>query len=207
MSGEWLRSPAEGPGSPDRFPCPLEQQMPLTRGIEAPLTDDALICGFQIPATGPPQPVSVTNVRSALDAAGAVTWLHFRLSDARVEPFLLESGLFPAALRQALAERDSHTRVEDVEGGLMVVVTDFSFEHTDDTSEMARLWGYATARSFVSARMHALHSVDALRHDVHEPVVNDHLQLDIRVRRQKAGQNRHEYGSHGMLGRGDTERA
>ena len=92
-----------------------------------------------------------------------MTWLHFRLADARAERFLIESDLFPAALRHRLEQHDSHTLVEAVEGGLMVVVTDLSFEQMSETSEAAGLWGYATPRAFVSARSHALHSADALR--------------------------------------------
>lgn len=133
----------------------------MVRG--ASLTDEALICGFQIPATGPARPISVAEISSSLDSPDGVTWLHLRLSDTRAERFLLESGLLPPSLRRRLEEHDAHTVLEAVEGGLVVVVTDFSFEHTEDTGETAGLWGYATARWFVSARTHALHSADALR--------------------------------------------
>jgi zinc transporter len=86
-----------------------------------------------------------------------------RLSDTRAERYLVDSDVFPPALRQRLAERDSHSLLEPAEGGLMVVVTDLAFEHTADTGGVAALWGYATQHSFVSARTHALHSADALR--------------------------------------------
>jgi len=141
---------------------------PATPDTGASLPDEALICGFRIPPTGPARPVSVAEIRSSLDAPEGVTWLHFRLSDARAERFLLESGLFPPALRHRLEEHDAHTVLEAVEGGLIVVVTDFSFEHTEDTGEAAGLWGFATAGRFVSARTRALHSADALRLAVRE---------------------------------------
>lgn len=133
-----------------------------------PPPDEALICGFHIPREGPARAVSAAEIHSALAAEEGVTWLHFRLSDARAERFLLESGLFPSALCSRLKERDSHTSVELLEDGLALQVTDLSFEHADDTGGASTLWGYARRRSFVSARVHALHSVDALRLAVRE---------------------------------------
>jgi zinc transporter len=135
----------------------------VTPETDVPLSDDALICGFQIPLTGPARPVSASAGRAALDTPDTVTWLHFRLSDARAERFLLQSDLLPASLRRRIEERDGHTLLEGTDAGLLVVLTDLSFEHMADTGDVAGLWGYATARSFVSARTHALHSADALR--------------------------------------------
>jgi zinc transporter len=127
------------------------------------LDDESLICGFRIPTDGPARAVSAAEISSSLDAPDGVTWLHFRLSDARAERFLIESGLLPPSLVRRIQEHDAHSLLEGVEEGLVVVVTDFSFEHKEDTGEAAGLWGYATARWFVSARTHALHSADALR--------------------------------------------
>ena len=100
---------------------------------------------------------------AALEKGDGVTWLHFRLADARAERFLLDSPLMPAALRKRIKEHDAHTVVEPEEGGLTVVLSDFSFEHTDDAGDAAVLWGFATPRSFVSARMKASQSADLLR--------------------------------------------
>jgi zinc transporter len=141
---------------------------PVALATEAPLPEEALICGFQIPPTGPSRPLAVKDVRPALEAPEGVTWLHFRLSDARAERYLAESALFPPALRRRLEEHDAHTLLEGGGEGLMVVLTDFSFEHAEDTGEAAGLWGYATPRWFVSARTRALHSADALRLAVRE---------------------------------------
>lgn len=137
--------------------------MQAGREKDAALTDDALICGFQVAGPGPARPLLASEMHSALGTPEAVTWLHFRLSDTRAERFLLDSETFPPPLRQHLAERDSHTMLEATAHGLMVVVTDLSFEQMADTGGAATLWGYATPHSFVSARTHALHSADALR--------------------------------------------
>jgi len=138
-------------------------QLPEFARFNPPLTDDGLICGFRIPASGPTEPLSAGQASAALASTDAVTWLHFRLADASAERILIESNLFPAALRHRLQEHDAHTLIEATDGGLMMVVTDLSFEQVGETSEAAGFWGFATPHTFVSARSHALHSADSLR--------------------------------------------
>jgi hypothetical protein len=67
---------------------------------ETPLSDEALICGFRIPAEGPARPISVGEVRAALESGEGVSWLHFRLSDARAERYLRDLDRLPGALRR-----------------------------------------------------------------------------------------------------------
>ena len=133
------------------------------RPTEVPLADEGLICGFKASRTERARPISPSEIATALPPGDGVTWLHFRLADARAERFLLTSELMPTALRKRITEHDAHTVVEPTADGLMVVVSDFSFEHADDAGEAAVLWGFATAHSFVTARMRASQSADLLR--------------------------------------------
>jgi len=138
-------------------------QSPVATHAALSLTEDALICGFQIPESGPNRPVSTSEMGAALAEEGAVTWLHFRLANARAEHFLHASALVPESLRERILERDRRSVVEATEGGLVVVSGDLSFDHAADPGETAEMWAYATPRYLVTARTHAMHSADALR--------------------------------------------
>jgi zinc transporter len=134
-----------------------------TSGAGLPLTDEALICGFQIPARGPARELRASEIDAALAEPASVTWLHFRLANARAEEYLNQCGLLPDVLRERLHERDGRSLVEPGEGGLSVVVSDLSFDHAADPGETAEIWAFATPRLLVTARTHALQSSDALR--------------------------------------------
>jgi zinc transporter len=55
----------------------------------------------------------------------------------------------------------------------VVVANDLTYEETADPAEVATLWSYATPRMLVTARTHALHSLDRLR-----SAVRDGLQVE-----------------------------
>jgi zinc transporter len=141
----------------------IDPQSPVPTNPALSLTEDALICGYQIPESGPNRPVSTLEMEDALAEERAVTWLHFRLANVRAEHFLHASTLVPDSLRERIVERDGRSVVEATEGGLIVVSGDLSFDHAADPGETAEVWAYATPRYLLRARTHALHSADALR--------------------------------------------
>jgi zinc transporter len=125
--------------------------------------DRGLICGYQLEAGRAPREIAAGGIVDAIAQRDVVTWLHFNLSDARARRWLLEASFLPTALREVLQEQNSDRRIDAVDGGLLLVVSDFSYEHESDPSEMAPLWCYAGAHLLITARLHPLKSADELR--------------------------------------------
>lgn len=125
--------------------------------------DRGLICGYQLHADGPSREVNADGIVQALAQPDAVTWLHFNLSDARARRWLLDAAFVPAALREVLQEHDENRRVESADGGLLLVISDFTYEDESDPWEVAPLWCCADRHLLITARLHALKSADELR--------------------------------------------
>jgi Mg2+ and Co2+ transporters len=125
--------------------------------------DRGLICGYQLQPHGPAREVTADGIVQALAQPDQVTWLHFNLSDARARRWLLDAGFLPSALRDVLQEQDQNRRVEATDGGLLLVISDFTYEDESDPAEVATLWCYAGRHLLITARLHALKSSDELR--------------------------------------------
>ena len=130
---------------------------------EAAGADRGLICGFQLAPGERPREIAVDAMVESLARRDVVTWLHFNLSEARARRWLLESEFLPLAMRELLQEHDENRRIELVDGGLLLVMSDFTFEEASDPSEVAPLWCYASPTALITARMHPLKGVDDLR--------------------------------------------
>src|ERR1700754_430789 len=141
---------------------PQLQPMPLFLN-ETVGADRGLICGYQLQPQGPAREVSADGIVQALAQTDQVTWLHFNLSDARARRWLLDAAFVPAALREVLQEHDENRRVEVADGGLLLVISDFTYEDDSDPSEVATLWCYSDNHLLITARVHALKSSDELR--------------------------------------------
>lgn len=151
------------PDTPDARPKP----MPAVLG-ESLGADRGLICGYRLRPNAAPQEIPTEEVAPALVQAqagsDAVVWLHFNLSDARARRWLLDATFLPEALRELWREHDGNRRVELVEdGGLLLVVNDFSYDDASDPSEVAPLWCFASQHLLITARLHPLRSADELR--------------------------------------------
>jgi zinc transporter len=127
-----------------------------------PAAERGLICAFRSDAHGSVE-ITESDIAGALQDPQAVTWLHFKLSDARARRWLLESELVPASLREILQEHDENRRVEAAGGGVLMVLSDFSYDTEADPSEVATLWCHASSRLFITVRLHPLKSPDVLR--------------------------------------------
>jgi len=141
---------------------PQLQPMPLFLN-ETAGADRGLICGYQLQSQGPAREVGADGIVQAIAQTDKVTWLHFNLSDARARRWLLDAAFVPAALREVLQEHDENRRVESTDGGLLLVIRDFTYEDESDPSEVATLWCYAGRHLLITARLHALKSSDELR--------------------------------------------
>src|SRR5262245_39813388 len=138
------------------------QPMPLFIN-ETAGADRGLICGYQLQSQGSAREVGADGIVQAIAQTDKVTWLHFNLSDARARRWLLDAAFVPTALREVLQEHDENRRIEVTDGGLLLVVSDFTYEDESDPSEVAKLWCYADHHLMITARVHALKSSDELR--------------------------------------------
>jgi Mg2+ and Co2+ transporter CorA len=111
---------------------PQLQPMPLFLN-ESVGADRGLICGYQLQEQGPAREVTAGGIAQP----DKVTWLHFNLSDARARRWLLDAAFLPTALREVLQEHDENRHVESIDGGLLLVISDFTYEDESDPSEVA----------------------------------------------------------------------
>jgi zinc transporter len=125
--------------------------------------DRGLICGYELAPGAAPREISPDGIVQALARKGGVTWLHFNLGDARARRWLLEADFVPGALREVLQEHDGNRRVEAVGNGVLLVISDFTYEESSEPEEMAPLWCLADQRMLLTARLHAVKSSDDLR--------------------------------------------
>jgi Mg2+ and Co2+ transporter CorA len=94
---------------------------------------------FSAKASAPIAGSSADGIAEALAQADHVTWLHFNLSDQRARRWLLDAAFVTPALREVLQEHDENRRVEWTDGGLLMVISDFTYEDESDPSEVAPL--------------------------------------------------------------------
>ena len=134
---------------------PQLQPMPLFLN-EGAGADRGLICGYRLEPHGPAREVTADGIVQALAQPDQVTWLHFNLSDQRARRWLLDAAFLPAALREVLQDHDENRRVEWTDGGLLMVISDFTYEDESDPSEVAPLWCYAGRHLLITGRVHAL---------------------------------------------------
>jgi zinc transporter len=66
-------------------------------------------------------------------------------------------------LREVLQEHDGNRRVEFVDRGLLLVISDFTYEESAEPGEMVPLWCFADSRMLLTARLHPVKSADDLR--------------------------------------------
>lgn len=141
---------------------PQLQPMPLFIN-ETAGADRGLICGYQLQPHGPAREVTADGIVQALAQPDQITWLHFNLADQRARRWLLDAAFVPPALREVLQEHEENRRVEWIDGGLLMVISDFTYEDESDPSDVAPLWCYAGRSLLITGRVHALKSADEMR--------------------------------------------
>jgi zinc transporter len=129
---------------------------------------NGLICGFQFAPGAPGRPVDLDDALAWLRHEGAqagsgFVWLHFNLSDAAAETWIRQNLNVVPEFFDALREGSRSTRIEDANDTLVAVVNDVAFEFAFDPSEIETLWANVSPRLALTARVHALRSIDRLR--------------------------------------------
>ena len=131
-----------------------------------------LICGYLLDhgAATPARAVDSAVAAAWLDGApgahdtpAAFLWMHFNLSHAQAERWLVRHAGLPDAFYEALRDGSHSTRIERDEDTLIAVVNDVHFDFGFEPSDIATLWISVGPRLVVTARAQPLRSVDALR--------------------------------------------
>ncbi|MDM0016049.1 transporter [Variovorax saccharolyticus] len=132
-------------------------------------SDEAgLICGylFDAAAPEPSRPVDSAQAADWLAAGtppGAYMWLHFNLSHAQAERWLLRHAGLSDLFFETLKDGLHSTRIERADDSLIAVINDVHFEFSFEPSDISTLWISVGPRLVVTARTQPLRSVDALR--------------------------------------------
>ena len=130
------------------------------------IPEDGLICAFEFPGDGRNRDLKTSDIAAALSKPSSIVWLHANVAHAGTLRWLTRSDWIPETLRDAIEKYDERCRIEPTVDGLVVVVSDLTFEHDSDPSEVATLWAYATDRLLLTARKHPLQTADRVRAEV-----------------------------------------
>ncbi len=130
-----------------------------------------LICGYLFDAAAPEPVRAIDSAQAAawLDAAApsspesSFLWLHFNLSHAQAERWLLRHARLSDTFYETLHEGLPSTRIERADDSLIAVINDVHFEFSFEPSDISTLWISVGPRLVVTARTKPLRSVDALR--------------------------------------------
>lgn len=93
----------------------------------------------------------------------AYVWLHFNLSHAHAERWLVRHANLSDTFYETLHEGLPSTRIERDDDSLIAVINDVHFEFSFEPSDISTLWISVGPRLVVTARTKPLRSVDALR--------------------------------------------
>jgi len=152
---------------------------------------NGLICGYLFAGGAPGVAIDLAGALAWLadEAAagpGDFVWLHFNLTDAGAEPWIAKNLAVAPEFFEALHEGSRSTRIEDARDTLVAVVNDVSFEFSFDPSQIETLWANVGPRMAITARVHALRSIDRLRHAVRQGITfrSSLLFLDRLLRHQ-----------------------
>lgn len=127
-----------------------------------------LVCGYVFSPGSIGTPIESSGIRDWLAQSPDVTgdqfiWLHFNLSHAGCEKWMLANLGLSEYYFEALHEGARSTRIEYVDGALIAVVNDVLYDFAFDASDISTLWLSVDSRLVVSSRTKPLRSVDKLR--------------------------------------------
>ena len=136
---------------------------------------NGLICGYLFAGGGPGVAIDLPRALAWLGEPAShggsdFIWLHFNLTDAGAEPWIARNLPVAPEFFAALHEGSRSTRIEDARDTLVAVVNDVSFEFSFDPSQIETLWVNVGPRVAITARVHALRSIDRLRQAVRDGV-------------------------------------
>jgi len=129
-----------------------------------------LIVGYRFSGLGAAQRIDATEAVAWMKCAdrdnAEFIWMHFDLARAGAEKWLRQHLALPDAFYEVLREGTRASRIEYIDGSLVAVINDVLYDFAFNSSSISTLWVAADSRLVVTARQHALRSVDRLRNSV-----------------------------------------
>lgn len=126
--------------------------------------DVDLICGYHIPLNGRATPIRMDDVPEMLARPDGLLWLHFNLASQRARHWLAAQDWLDEFVREVLLEgKDTRTRVESVDDGLLTVLSDIHYDLKYEPTDIGTLRLFVNARHIISCRRHPLKATDRLR--------------------------------------------
>ena len=103
-----------------------------------------LLCGYLFSAASDPQPIGLSEAIEWLrnwvsGEPSEFIWLHFDLTDASAESWMLSHLALHPEFFEALRQGSRSTRIEDAQNHLIAVINDVAYEFSFDPSEIATL--------------------------------------------------------------------
>lgn len=141
-----------------------------TPGIAYGSDKDGLIWGYVFTPGSAPTPIEADAAAQWLAAPTTPTdsfaWLHFSLSNAAAERWLIRHLTLPQTFHESLRGDVGSTRVELDGDTLVAVIHDVLFDFTFDPESVSTVSLCLEPRFLVTARLKPLRSVDRLRGSV-----------------------------------------
>lgn len=132
-------------------------------------TTTDLICGYFITPEGTATGVTFAEVAAAQARTDGILWLHFNLASARARNWIThQSGLDEFAVEILLDSKDERTRLEQIDDGIVAVLSDMHYDFKFEPSDIGTLRLYVDGRRIISCRRHPLKAVDRLRRTLND---------------------------------------
>lgn len=132
-------------------------------------TTTDLICGYFISPEGTASRVTFAEVAAAQARTDGILWLHFNLTSARAQHWIAsQSGLDEFAVEILLDSKDERTRLEQIDDGIVAVLSDMHYDFKFEPSDIGTLRLFADDRRVISCRRHPLKAVDRLRRSLND---------------------------------------
>jgi zinc transporter len=132
---------------------------------------DGLVCAYLFEPGGAGRTITAEGAHVWLAArvpADSFLWLHFNVSNAAAERFMLQQLTLPEGFHESLHEESGSTRVEQSGNWLVAVLHDVLYDFDFDASHVSTVSLCVERRMLVSARAKPLRSIDRLRASVRD---------------------------------------
>lgn len=132
---------------------------------------DGLVCGYLFVSGGAGRPVDAAAATGWLverAPKGSFLWLHFNVSNAAAERFMLQQLKLPETFHESLHDESGSTRIEQAGDRLVAVLHDVLFDFDFDASHVSTVSLCVERQLVVSARAKPLRSIDRLRASVRD---------------------------------------
>jgi zinc transporter len=143
-----------------------EDAMMHRTGETGPALESGLLWAFRFDASGRGQKVEPARLASPVDPDDGWLWVHAALADRRCRDWLARQACLPEWAREVLTGPDEHLSLDHEKGCLVGIVSDVETDLAGEPERIGRLRFAATDGVLITARRHALRSVERVRQRV-----------------------------------------